>query len=192
MSRDRHSANSPTMSYNIAAMLANRSTSKTEPSTPIPLFMEGSLSRCEPSTLKTHIVDGSIEYSRTFHANPPFHGRFSFQVRTFRAEDPYRGRFNRKQPNLPRQYPLFMEGSVSRCEPSTPKTHIVDGSIEYSRTFHAEDPYHGRFMPQKRTFHAEDLYRGRFMLQKRTLHARGRYHGRFASLKSAYYTWQRK
>ena len=102
--------------------------------------MEGSLSRCEPSTLKTHIVDGSIEYSRTFHANPPFHGRFSFQV----------------------------------------------------RTFHDEDPYRGRFMPQKRTFHAEGLYRGRFMLQKRTLHARGRYHGRFASLKSAYYTWQRK
>ena len=106
MSRDRHSANIPTMRYNIAAMLANRSTSKTE-----------------PSTLKTHIVDGSIENSRTFHANPPFHGRFSFQV----------------------------------------------------RTFHAEDPYHGRFMPQKRTFHA-----------------RGRYHGRFASLKSSYYTWQRK
>ena len=106
MSRDRHSANIPTMRYNIAAMLANRSTSKTE-----------------PSTLKTHIVDGSIENSRTFHANPPFLGRFSFQV----------------------------------------------------RTFHAEDPYRGRFMPQKRT-----------------LHARGRYHGRFASLKSAYYTWQRK
>ena len=106
MSRDRHSANIPTMRYNIAAMLANRSTSKTEP--------------------------------------------------------------------------------------STLKTHIVDGSIEYSRTFHAEDPYHGRFMPQKRTFHAEGPYRGRFMPQKRTLHARGRYHGRFASLKSAYYTWQRK
>ena len=123
MSRDRHSANIPTMRYNIAAMLANRSTSKTEPSTPIPLFMEGSVSKCEPSTLKTHIVDGSIEYSRTFHANTPFHGRFSFQV----------------------------------------------------RTFHAEGPYRGRFMPQKRT-----------------LHARGRYHGRFAILKSAYYTWQRK
>ena len=120
-------------------------------------------------------MDGSIEYSRTIHANPPFHGRFSFQGRTLRAEGPYRGRFNRTQPNLPRQYPLFMEGSVSRCEPSTPKTHIVDGSIENSRTFHAEDPYHGRFMPQKRT-----------------LHARGRYHGRFASLKSAYFTWQRK
>ena len=102
-----------------------------------------------------------------------------------------------------------MEGSVSKCEPSTPKTHIVDGSIENSRTFHAntpfhgrfsfqvrtlhaEDPYRGRFMPQKRTFHAEDPYRGRFMPQKRTFHARGRYHGRFASLKSAYYTWQRK
>ena len=106
MSRDHHSANIPTMRYNIAAMLANRSTSKTE-----------------PSTLKTHIVDGSIENSRTFHAYPPFHGRFTFQVRTLRAEGPYRG----------------------------------------------------RFMPQKRTFHA-----------------RGRYHGRFASLKSAYYTWQRK
>ena len=106
MSRDRHSANIPTMRYNIAAMLANRSTSKTE-----------------PSTLKTHIVDGSIEYSRTFHANTPFHGRFSFHV----------------------------------------------------RTLHAEGPYRGRFMPQKRTFHA-----------------RGRYHGRFACLKSAYYTWQRK
>ena len=73
------------MSYNIAAMLANRSTSKTE-----------------PSTLKTNIVDGSIENSRTFHANTPFHGRFSFQVRTLRAEGPYRGRFNRIQPNLPR------------------------------------------------------------------------------------------
>ena len=102
-----------------------------------------------------------------------------------------------------------MEGSVSRCEPSALKAHIVDGSIENSRTFHAnppfhgrfsfqvrtfhaEDPYHGRFMPLKRTFHAEDLYRGRFMPQKRTFHARGRYHGRFASLKSAYYTWQRK
>ena len=83
------SANIPSMRYNIAAMLANRSTSKTE-----------------PSTLKTHIVDGSIEYSRTFHANPPFHGRFSFHVRTFHAEDPYRGRFNRIQPNLPRQYPF--------------------------------------------------------------------------------------
>ena len=106
MSRDHHSANIPTMRYNIAAMLANRSTSKIEPSTP-----------------KTHIVDGSIEYSRTFHANTPFHGRFSFQVRTF---------------------------------------------------------------------HAEGLYRGRFMPKKRTLHARSRYHGRFAILKSAYYTWQRK
>ena len=102
-----------------------------------------------------------------------------------------------------------MEGSLSRCEPSTLKAHIVDGSIENSRTFHAntpfhgrfsfqvrtfhaEDPYRGRFMPQKRTFHAEDPYRGRFMPQKRTFHARGRYHGRFACLKSAYYTWQRK
>ena len=102
-----------------------------------------------------------------------------------------------------------MEGSVSRSEPSTLKTHIVDGSIEYSRTFHANTPFHGRFsfqvrtlraeglyrgrfMLQKRTLHAEDPYHGRFMPQKRTFHARGRYHGRFASLKSAYYTWQRK
>ena len=76
------------MRYNIAAMLANRPISKTEPSTLIPIFMEGSLSRCEPSTLKTHIVDGSIEYSRTFHANTPFHGRFSFQMRTLLFEDP--------------------------------------------------------------------------------------------------------
>ena len=111
------------MRYNIVAMLANRSTSKAEPSTPIPLFMEGSVSKCEPSTLKAHIVDGSIEYSRTFHANTPFHGRFSFQV----------------------------------------------------RTLHAEDPYRGRFMPQKRTLHANPPF-----------------HGRFACLKSAYYTWQRK
>ena len=70
---------------------------------------------------------------------------------------------------------MLANRSTSKTEPSTLQTHIVDGSIEYSRTFHAEDPYHGRFMPQKRTFHA-----------------RGRYHGRFASLKSAYYTWQRK
>ena len=119
--------------------------------------MEGSLSRCEPSTQKTHIVDGSIEYSRTFHANPPFHGRFSFDVRTLHAEDPYRGRF-----------------------------------MPQKRTFHANPPFHGRFSFQVRTFHAEDPYRGRFMPQKRTFHARGRYHGRFASLKSAYYTWQRK
>ena len=93
MSRDRHSANSPTMRYNIAAMLANRSTSKIEPSTPIPLFMEGSVSKCEPSTPKTHIVDGSIENSRTFHAEDPYHGRFMPQKRTFHAEGPYRGRF---------------------------------------------------------------------------------------------------
>ena len=104
---------------------------------------------------------------------------------------------------------MLANRSTSKTEPSTLKTHIVDGSIENSRTFHAnppfhgrfsfqvrtfhaEDPYHGRFMPQKRTFHAEGPYRGRFMPQKRTFHARGRYHGRFASLKSAYYTWQRK
>ena len=119
--------------------------------------MEGSLSRCEPSTLKTHIVDGSIEYSRTFHANPPFHGRFSFQVRTFHAEDPYRGWFNRKQPNLPRQYP-----------------------------FSWKVQFPGANLPRRRpiswTVHASEA----------NLHARGRYHGRFASLKSAYYTWQRK
>ncbi|MDY2859682.1 MAG: hypothetical protein SOT77_03300 [Candidatus Cryptobacteroides sp.] len=68
--------------------------------------MEGSLSRCEPSTLKAHIVDGSIEHSRTFHAEDPYHGRFMPQKRTFHAEDPYRGRFNRIQPNLPRQRPI--------------------------------------------------------------------------------------
>ena len=93
MSRDRHSANIPSMRYNIAAMLANRSTSKTEPSTPIPLFMEGSVSRCEPSTPKTHIVDGSIENSRTFHAEDPYHGRFMPQKRTFHARGRYHGRF---------------------------------------------------------------------------------------------------
>ena len=66
------------MRYNIAAMLANRSTSKTEPSTLKTHIVDGSCLRSELSTLKTYIVDGSIEYSRTFHANPPFSWKVQF------------------------------------------------------------------------------------------------------------------
>ena len=41
--------------------------------------------------------------------------------------------------------PRFMEGSVSRSEPSTPKVDIVEGSGEAGRTIHIGGPYHGRF-----------------------------------------------
>ena len=47
------------MRYNIAAMLANRSTSKTEPSTLKTHIMDGSCLRSEPSTPEADIMEGS-------------------------------------------------------------------------------------------------------------------------------------
>ena len=37
------------------------------------------------------------------------------------------------------------EGSISRAEPSTLNTEIVEGSITKNRTIHAKCLYHGRF-----------------------------------------------
>ena len=86
-----------------------------EPSMLLPRFMEGSVSRSEPSTPKTDIVDGTRAAGRTLHDNAPFHGRFSIQGEpsTVKAD--------------------IMDGSILGSEPSMSKVDIMEGSMSESR-----------------------------------------------------------
>ena len=49
----------------------------------MPRFMEGSVSRSEPSTPKVDIVEGSGEAGRTVHVNAPFRGWFGVRIKLF-------------------------------------------------------------------------------------------------------------
>ena len=87
---------------------------------------DGSISRAEPSTLDTEIVEGSITKSRTIHAKRPLSRTvrwYEYEPSTLEAR--------------------ITEGSISRAEPSTLNTEIVEGSITKSRTIHDNAPYRG-------------------------------------------------
>ena len=59
------------------------SVSRSEPSTVKVDIMDGSILGSEPSTLEPDIVEGSGEAGRTVHVNAPYHGRFGVRIKKF-------------------------------------------------------------------------------------------------------------
>ena len=96
--------------------------------------------------LMPRFVEGSVSRGRTIHGEGRYHGWFdlkqrnrphwrpiSWKVRYLEVDRPrwsptsWMAQGQQGEPSM--LMPRFMEGSVSRSEPSTPKTDIVDGSI---------------------------------------------------------------
>ena len=90
---------------------------------------DGSISRAEPSTLDTEIVEGSISQALTILAKRLYHGRFDgINMNRPRWRSISRTvRWYQYEPSTLEA--RITDSSVSRAEPSTLNTEIVDGSI---------------------------------------------------------------
>lgn len=67
--------------------------------------MDCSVSKEGPSTLGTHIVDGPMPNTGTFHDNASNHGRSDIQTGTFHVRGRNHGWYHPSRPNLPRWRP---------------------------------------------------------------------------------------